>query len=48
MKGDALNFASAFLEHAAEHEEFIKDEDAICARFGLDPAPGEVIRMRNS
>ena len=48
MKGDALNFASAFLEHAAKHEKFVKDEQAICARFGLDPAAGEVIRMRNS
>ncbi len=47
IKGLALNRMCFSFNDAAARDEFLKDEDAYCAKFGLDPAQREAIRKRN-
>ena len=46
-KGYALNKMCYSFNSAACRDEFLKDEDAYCARFGLDDRQREAIRSRN-
>ena len=46
-KGYALNRMCYSFNEAANREAFVRDEDAYCAAFGLDPAQREAIRSRN-
>jgi protocatechuate 4,5-dioxygenase alpha chain len=47
IKGYALNRMCFSFNEAAARAEFQKDEDAYCAKFGLDDAQREAIRKRN-
>ncbi|MBT9598512.1 MAG: protocatechuate 4,5-dioxygenase subunit alpha [Vitreoscilla sp.] len=46
-KGYALNKMCYSFNSAENRAEFLKDEDAYCARFGLNEAQREAIRARN-
>jgi protocatechuate 4,5-dioxygenase alpha chain len=45
--GYALNKMCYSFNGAAAREEFLRDEDAYCAKFGLTPEQREAIRNRN-
>ena len=47
IKGYALNKMCYSFNSAANREEFKRDEDAYCARYGLNPEQREAIRRRN-
>ena len=47
MKGYALNKMCFSFNHAANREEFLKDEDAYCVKFGLNADQRKAIRERN-
>jgi len=47
MKGYALNKMCYSFNDAANRKAFVADEDAYCARFGLNPQQREAIRERN-
>ena len=47
MKGYALNKMCFSFNERAHREAFVADEDAYCARFGLNPQQREAIRARN-
>jgi protocatechuate 4,5-dioxygenase alpha chain len=47
QKGLALNRMCYSFNAKANREEFVKDEDAYCAKFGLNPQQREAIRHRN-
>jgi protocatechuate 4,5-dioxygenase alpha chain len=47
MKGYALNRMCYSFNSAANREEFKRDEDAYCARHGLNAEQREAIRRRN-
>ena len=46
-KGYALNKMCMSFNDAANRAEFLRDEDAYCARYGLNSAQREAIRHRN-
>ena len=46
-KGYALNKMCYSFNSAANREEFQRDEEAYCAKYGLDPAQRSAIRNRN-
>jgi protocatechuate 4,5-dioxygenase alpha chain len=46
-KGYALNRMCYSFNDAASRAEFVRDEDAYCARYGLDAPQREAIRQRN-
>jgi len=46
-KGYALNKMCFSFNEAANREAFLKDEDAYCAKFGLNAQQREAIRHRN-
>ena len=46
-KGYALNKMCYSFNDAANRAEFLKDEDAYCAKFGLNAQQREAIRKRN-
>ena len=46
-KGYALNKMCYSFNHAANRAEFLKDEDAYCAKFGLNAQQREAVRRRN-
>ncbi|PXW94034.1 protocatechuate 4,5-dioxygenase alpha subunit [Sphaerotilus hippei] len=46
-KGYALNKMCYSFNAARCREEFVRDEDAYCARFGLNAEQREAIRARN-
>jgi protocatechuate 4,5-dioxygenase alpha chain len=46
-KGYALNKMCYSFNDAASRAEFLKDEDAYCAKFGLDAQQREAVRKRN-
>jgi len=47
QKGYALNKMCYSFNDAAHREAFVQDEDAYCARYGLNPEQREAIRQRN-
>lgn len=47
MKGYALNKMCFSFNSAANRDEFQRDEDAYCSRYGLDAEQREAIRSRN-
>ncbi len=47
MKGYALNKMCFSFNEAANREAFLADEDAYCARYGLNPQQREAVRARN-
>lgn len=47
MKGYALNKMCYSFNSASNREEFKHDEDAYCARYGLNAEQREAIRERN-
>ena len=47
QKGYALNRMCYSFNAAANREEFQRDEEAYCAKYGLDPAQRSAIRNRN-
>ena len=47
IKGYALNKMCFSFNDAANREAFVADEDAYCARYGLNPQQREAIRARN-
>lgn len=47
QRGYALNAMCYSFNEAANREEFLRDEDAYCARFGLDPAQRAAVAARN-
>jgi len=47
MKGYALNKMCYSFNSAANREEFQRDEEAYCTKYGLDAAQREAIRSRN-
>ena len=47
MKGYALNKMCYSFNTAENREEFLRDEDAYCAKFGLNAQQREAIRKRN-
>jgi protocatechuate 4,5-dioxygenase alpha chain len=47
MKGYALNKMCYSFNEAANRRSFRDDEDAYCARYGLDPRQREAVRARN-
>ena len=47
QKGYALNKMCMSFNDAANRAEFTRDEDAYCARYGLDARQREAIRHRN-
>jgi protocatechuate 4,5-dioxygenase alpha chain len=47
MKGYALNKMCYSFNEAANRQAFVADEDAYCARYGLNPQQREAIRSRN-
>jgi len=47
LKGYALNRMCYSFNEASSREEFLKDEDAYCAKFGLNAEQREAIRARN-
>ena len=46
-KGYALNKMCFSFNDKANREAFVKDEDAYCTRYGLNPEQREAIRDRN-
>ncbi len=46
-KGYALNKMCYSFNEAANREAFVRDEDAYCARYGLNAQQREAIRSRN-
>jgi protocatechuate 4,5-dioxygenase, alpha chain len=46
-KGYALNKMCYSFNSAANREAFLSDEDAYCARFGLDETQRNAVRSRN-
>ncbi len=46
-KGYALNRMCFSLNDAANRAEFLRDEDAYCAKYGLSPQQREAVRNRN-
>jgi len=46
-KGYALNKMCMSFNDAANRAEFLRDEDAYCARYGLNSRQREAIRQRN-
>lgn len=46
-KGYALNRMCFSFNDAANRAEFLRDEDAYCAKYGLTPQQREAIRNRN-
>jgi protocatechuate 4,5-dioxygenase alpha chain len=46
-KGYALNKMCFSFNDAAHRDEFLRDEDAYCARFGLNESQRDAIRNRN-
>jgi len=46
-KGYALNKMCFSFNEAAHRQQFLADEDAYCARYGLNPQQREAIRARN-
>ena len=46
-KGYALNKMCLSFNEAANRAEFLRDEDAYCAKYGLTPQQREAIRNRN-
>ena len=46
-KGYALNRMCFSFNDAANRAEFLRDEDAYCAKYGLNPQQREAIRNRN-
>jgi protocatechuate 4,5-dioxygenase, alpha chain len=46
-KGYALNKMCMSFNHAANRAEFVRDEEAYCARYGLTAAQREAVRHRN-
>jgi protocatechuate 4,5-dioxygenase, alpha chain len=47
MKGYALNKMCFSFNSAACRAEFVADEDAYCARYGLNAEQREAVRQRN-
>jgi protocatechuate 4,5-dioxygenase alpha chain len=47
IKGYALNKMCYSFNAAGPRAEFLRDEDAYCARFGLDDEQRQAIRERN-
>jgi protocatechuate 4,5-dioxygenase alpha chain len=47
MKGYALNKMCYSFNSAENREAFLKDEDAYCAKYGLNAQQREAIRQRN-
>jgi protocatechuate 4,5-dioxygenase, alpha chain len=47
MKGYALNKMCYSFNDAANREAFLKDEDAYCARFGLNEEQRKAVKERN-
>ena len=47
MKGYALNKMCFSFNEAANRQAFLADEDAYCARYGLNDAQRDAIRSRN-
>lgn len=47
MKGYALNKMCYSFNSAANREEFRRDEDAYCERYGLNAAQREAVRRRD-
>ncbi len=47
MKGYALNKMCFSFNDAANRQAFLDDEDAYCARYGLNTQQREAIRARN-
>lgn len=47
QKGYALNKMCMSFNDAANREEFLRDEDAYCARYGLSEQQRDAIRRRN-
>jgi protocatechuate 4,5-dioxygenase, alpha chain len=47
MKGYALNKMCYSFNSAESRAEFLRDEDAYCARFGLTPAQRDAVRRRD-
>lgn len=47
MKGYALNKMCYSFNQAANREEFLQDEDAYCAKFGLTTEQRQAIKDRN-
>jgi len=47
MKGYALNKMCFSFNDAACRAEFVSDEDAYCARYGLDAEQREAVRQRD-
>jgi protocatechuate 4,5-dioxygenase alpha chain len=47
MKGYALNKMCYSFNSAANREEFLKDQDAYCAKFGLNDEQRKAIREKN-
>jgi protocatechuate 4,5-dioxygenase alpha chain len=45
-KGYALNKMCYSLNSAENRAEFLRDEEAYCRKFGLDPAQREAVRRR--
>jgi protocatechuate 4,5-dioxygenase alpha chain len=46
-KGYALNKMCYSFNSAENRAAFVRDEDAYCAKYGLNPAQREAIRRRN-
>jgi protocatechuate 4,5-dioxygenase, alpha chain len=47
MKGYALNKMCYSFNVAANRDEFLRDEDAYCTRYGLDDAQRSAVKHRN-
>lgn len=47
QKGYALNKMCYSFNSAENRAAFLKDEDAYCAKFGLNPEQREAVRQRN-
>ena len=47
QKGYALNKMCMSFNDAASRDEFVRDEDAYCARYGLNSQQREAVRHRN-
>ncbi|MBW4053604.1 MAG: protocatechuate 4,5-dioxygenase subunit alpha [Proteobacteria bacterium] len=47
MKGYALNKMCYSFNSAENRQAFLRDEDAYCARYGLNTAQREAVRRRN-
>lgn len=47
IKGYALNRMCYSFNNAANREEFLKDEDAYCARFGLNDEQRRAVKERD-